>query len=109
MASSCRSNDLPLRESREGQESFKKLVEPAKSRWRNCLRYFKSHRQLSNPENSLNAIKEGEMKPARWSLGVLNDRETEQVPGKSRFSFMENKRQLQELSFSFLRCFDQFI
>lgn len=104
MASSGRSNDLPLRDSREGQESFKKLVEPAKPKWRNCLRYFKSHRQLSNPENSLNPTSEEKMRPAKWSLGVLNDRETEQVPGKPRFFFMEREQQLREFSSYFLRC-----
>lgn len=36
------------------------------------------------------------MKPARWSLGVLNDRETEQVPGKSQFLLMKKKRSLQK-------------
>lgn len=87
MTSSRGSNELPLRESHERPKPFKELAEPTNSRWRIFLHNFKSHRQLSKSESSLNRPSEKKMKPAKWSLGVLNDRETEQVPGTSGFSF----------------------
>lgn len=85
------SNDLPLRESHEKQEPFGQLMEPTTSRWRIFLPNFKSHRQSSNSELSSDRASEKKMKPAKWSLGILNDPDTEEVPGKSTFSSREEK------------------
>lgn len=109
MASSHGSDDLPARESHEGQESFEEPVQPAKSRWRDYLNYIKSHRQLTNSDSSLKPALEKDMKPARWSLGILNDRETEQVPGKPQFSFMAREEQLREFSSACLHRFDHLL
>ena len=48
------------------------------------------------------------MKPARWSLGILGDRETEQVPGKPQLSFMAREEQLREFSSAYLTVLTDF-
>lgn len=83
MASFCRPSDSPLRESYETQEPFGGRVEPTTSKWRIFLDNFKFPHQSSKSEGSSDRAADEKMRPARWSLGILNDRQTEEVPGTS--------------------------
>lgn len=42
-----------------------------------------SSKRFSNPNKVIDDFSEMKTKPTKWSLGVLNDRETDEVPGKS--------------------------
>ena len=102
------SNDLPLRESHERQEPLKELAEPTNPRWKILLHNIKPQRQLLKFEKASNRTIETSMKPARWSLGILNDRETEQVPGKLKFlcaGIVNLAQNLEEFSCFCLHCY----
>ena len=43
----------------------------------------KAAQQLTVSRESSGGLEELKMKPEKWSMGVLNDRETEEVPGQS--------------------------
>ena len=50
-------------------------------RWKKFLGISKSSVQFSSSEEASDGFKKSEARPAKSSLGILNDRETEEVPG----------------------------
>lgn len=50
-------------------------------KWRKILPTSKSLGQTSNSEESSDELKEAKARPATSSLGILNDKETTEVPG----------------------------
>lgn len=50
-------------------------------RWKKFLATSKSSGQFSSSEESSDGFKKSKARPAKSSLGILNDRETEEVPG----------------------------
>lgn len=51
--------------------------------WSRKIHLPSSSERFSNPKKVIDGFSEMKTKPTKWSLGVLNDRETDEVPGKS--------------------------
>ncbi len=53
--------------------------------WGGMLRNAKHGKEAPSPDSD---PEDGQKRPEKWSLGILNDRETEEVPGK-RYTYIE--------------------
>ena len=56
------------------------------SRWRRMLRRSTTGQAAIISRESSEALEDMKCRPEKWSLGVLNDRETEEVPGEDACS-----------------------
>ena len=85
MTSSTQANDLPLRQHQDAaQTPPETTTEPAPkvAPWRRFLGGSKASQQKTlSSENSTDDDDVPKKKPEKWSMGVLNDTETEEVPG----------------------------
>lgn len=94
MASSPRSNDL--RSDATKDEAF---IDPKKPKdvktgpiWRTLFRTAKPTRTSpAMSEASSDGYVDIKAKPEKWSMGILNDKETDEVPGMSTFCFLGSK------------------
>jgi len=50
-------------------------------KWRRSLGFSTTAHDIPSPDDSTDDIDEVKSRPEKWSMGVLNDRETEEVPG----------------------------
>ena len=57
--------------------------EPKAPIWRRFFGASKATQEPSSSEHSMDGYDEIKSKPEKWSLGVLNDKETDEVPGTS--------------------------
>ena len=78
-----------------------------RSKWKRFLGVRNTSNGLPSPGNM--SLSEEEMekrtRPEKWSLGVLNDRETEEVPGKSDMHHSpSSKRQSMVLCLRHMVC-----
>ncbi len=62
------------------------------STWRKFLGgKKKAPHEVASSENSTDGFDDIKAKPEKWSLGVLNDKETEEVPGTSMQSYLPHR------------------
>lgn len=52
------------------------------SKWKRVLGHSRLAQESISSEKSTDEYAEMKAKPEKWSMGVLNDRETEEVPGQ---------------------------
>ena len=67
-------------------DTSEKASEPnqiSKSRWKRMFGRSNTARGPTISEASSEGFEEMKSRPEKWSMGVLNDRETEEVPGES--------------------------
>ncbi len=83
MAKVNETGDLSLSETKKEPHGGDSTEEPpAKaSRWGNMFGLGATTRQYASPNTSTDEYEQIKAKPEKWSMGVLNDRETEEVPG----------------------------
>lgn len=55
---------------------------PKATGWRSRLGRRKAAPQPASSGSSTDGLEEVKNRPEKWSMGVLNDRETEEVPGQ---------------------------
>ena len=89
MATHEKSSDVPFGQRRDSKsaDSTHKPPKTNPSSWMQVLRFSKMKSGLASASpKSPTHDGNDEMKanPERWSMGVLNDRETEEVPGECR-------------------------
>lgn len=61
-----------------------KVETPKKpSTWRIKFQRPSFPKRSSNSEKATDELSEIKTKPPKWNLGILNDRETDEVPGES--------------------------
>ena len=51
------------------------------SKWKQLLGFAKRRDRVSKFDPSSDDHSDVEIRPAKWSIGILNDKETEEVPG----------------------------
>ncbi|KAL8721195.1 MAG: hypothetical protein Q9225_002081 [Loekoesia sp. 1 TL-2023] len=83
MTSDPKRTELPLEEAKEEMtiDSEKHDNTSTKPRWRSFLRAKPTRTPPAMSEDSSDGFEETKAKPQKWSLGVLNDKETDEVPG----------------------------
>lgn len=83
MANVNETGALSLGETKEEPHGGDSTEEPpAKtSRWGNMFGRGATTLQRASPNTPIDEYEQIKAKPEKWSMGVLNDRETEEVPG----------------------------
>ena len=88
MTRSEKSDVTPTGEQRGSDHASPQSVAQEKvlPRWKQLLGFAKVEPALPETSDNVSTNRENDTKakPAKWSLGVLNDHETEEVPGKSQ-------------------------
>ena len=84
MASNLQSNDPTLRQNEKAHPAAATSERPAvkASNWRRLFPSKKPpQKEAGSSGTSTNEHDEIKAKPEKWSMGVLNDKETDEVPG----------------------------
>lgn len=50
--------------------------------WKAMLRDSRDKHALASSRASVSDLEKGEKRPEKWSMGILNDKETDEVPGR---------------------------
>lgn len=74
---------LPLREQHDAALEPERVSNPKPSRWKSLFSSSKASKAFSTSRSLSDGYDEIKIRPEKWSLGVLNDKETDEVPGKS--------------------------
>jgi len=86
MAKSEKAGDAPIDQQRSSEPAAPTFAPPKRNvpKWRQYLGLSKAELGLAtaSPKSSTDGDEEMKAKPEKWSMGVLNDRETEEVPGE---------------------------
>ena len=87
MAAHEKPDEAPIGQQGESEPAAPTPTPPKTNvpRWKQLLGFSKTESVLpsSSTKSSIDAYEEMKAKPEKWSMGVLNDRETEEVPGES--------------------------
>ena len=75
------SNTLPIREQHDLPSEAEKVRDTKPNRWKRLLGRTKATEALPDSRASSDGFEDVKVRPEKWSLGVLNDKETEEVPG----------------------------
>ena len=75
-------NDNALETASNAQVGKSHNVKTEASRWRRLFRGQLGTRKPASSRTSTEQEDEVKARPEKWSLGVLNDKETEEVPGE---------------------------
>ena len=86
MAANEKPDEAPIGQQRESEPAGPIPTPPKTNvpRWKQLLGFSKTESVLpsSSTKSSTDAYEDMKAKPEKWSMGVLNDRETEEVPGE---------------------------
>ena len=81
MTTTKQANELPPRVQRDAANKAEKVEDTKPSRWKKLLGGSKATKTSPLSRASSDGLEDVKSRPERWSLGVLNDRETDEVPG----------------------------
>lgn len=80
MAALDKANNMPARAQHDEAE---KVEDSRTSRWKNLLGGSKATKTSPTSRASSDGFEDLKTRPEKWSMGVLNDTETDEVPGMS--------------------------
>ncbi|KAL8824060.1 MAG: hypothetical protein Q9191_005328 [Dirinaria sp. TL-2023a] len=81
MSAKDQAGDLPFREHHDAAIEPEKAPDPKPPRWKRILGVSKTPKASPTSRASSDQYDEIKVRPEKWSLGVLNDKETDEVPG----------------------------
>ena len=82
MSATDQAGDLPFREHHDAAIEPEKVPDPKPPKWKRMLGVSKTTKTSPFSRASSDGFDEIKIRPEKWSLGVLNDKETDEVPGK---------------------------
>lgn len=81
MAANNEANETLGRQQRDAAMEAEKVEDARPARWKRMLGGPKATKTTPMSRASSDGFEEVKVKPEKWSMGVLNDRETDEVPG----------------------------
>lgn len=83
MATPDEANHMPARAQHDAATEAEKVKDLRTSRWKRLLGGSKATKTSPTSRASSDGFEDLKMRPEKWSMGVLNDKETDEVPGMS--------------------------